>query len=437
MRAIRKALAGARLIWFGIRGEDGEALAILPELVGSFSIIAPLQAAQGPSEVDVCLETLRGARPDLDRYDVDLDPSEAAREFRRLMLREVGARCVVVTYRPSSLVSALSFSMADTMTLAGLVNERQAVFEHKPWVERSLLARGIDGLGWRYVADEHRVRVKRMVEASGPHVLRASHTSGGVGIVLARHKDDIERSWPPQPDAFVAVAPFRPGAPINFSGCVFADGQIRLHPPSMQLIGIASCIDRPFGYCGNDFGALESLCDDATFERIDSMGRTIGRWLYDEGYRGAFGVDAIVTEDEVVFTEVNARFQGSSALSAVIARELDMPDLFLEHLAATLGLSPAGKGISIGEWARRQPALSRIVVHNTSAAPLALDGAAPPASLPAGTVVSQLAPDLPVDPGGALCCVTLPGSVTRTGFALKPDAERLVGALRERFATPA
>lgn len=438
-RAIRSALGGRRLIWFGIRGEDGEALAGLPELAGSCSIVAPLGGdGAGPGaryDVDVCLERLRGARPDLDRYDVDLDPGEAAREFGRRMLAAVGKRCVVMTYRPSALVSALAFSMADTMTLAGPLNDRQTAFEHKPWVERSLAARGVRGIGWRYVADEHRGEAKRML-ARGPHVLRASHASGGVGIVLARTEEDVDRLWPAQQDAFVAVAPFLDGVPINLSGCVFDDGSVRLHPPSVQLIGIGSCTDRAFGYCGNDFGGLYDRFGDAVLARVDALGRTVGRWLHEERYRGAFGVDAIVSGDEAIFTEVNARFQGSSALSSTIARELDVPDLFLDHLAAMLGLAPLSAGLSIEAWARRQPALSRIVVHNTADVPCARAQDAPPPALPADAAVAQLAHDLPVDPGGTLCCVTLRRSVTATGFALDPDAELLVDALRAPFAAP-
>ena len=137
--------------------------------------------------------------------------------------------------------------MSDTMTLAGPWKDRQSAFEHKPWVERSLALRGVRGLNWQYVADEHRSRAKRLL-ASGPHILRASRTSGGVGIVAVATEEEVDRFWPEQPDTFVAVAPFLESAmPLNFSGCVFADGSLRLHPPSVQLIGIASCVDRRFG----------------------------------------------------------------------------------------------------------------------------------------------------------------------------------------------
>jgi hypothetical protein len=426
---IRAALDGRRLIWFGIRGEDGEALAALPEFAGCLSITAPLKTFP---DIDVCLEAISGTRPDLDCYDIDGDPSDAAREFCRFALHAVSERCVVMTYRPAAIISALAFSMADTMTLASPLHSRQAAFEHKPWVESALAARGVRGLGWRYVPDQRRASVERMLDA-GPQVLRASHTSGGAGVAIARSAEDVKLSWPSQKDAFVAVAPFLDGVPLNFSGCIFADGSVRLHPPSVQLIGIQSCTHRPFGYCGNDFGAPRDLLDDRTLDRIDALGRVIAAWLYEERYRGVFGVDAIAAEGEVIFTEVNARFQGSSLPSSRLARELDATDLHLDHLTAMLGLAPAGKDLSIKEWARHQPAVSHIVIHNTSGVTLAPVAGAQLPPLPLAASVSQLA-EVSVAAGGTLCSLTLPHSVTTSGFHLQPSAEHLIGELRRLFA---
>jgi hypothetical protein len=434
--SIRRILDGSRLIWFGIRGEDGEALLQLDELGASFSIIAPMRSGSLGDELNVSLEGLRRRRPDLDRFDIDLDPDSDGMvgEFRRLLLRAVSERCVMMTYRPSSLVSALAFSMGHSMTLAGLFKDRQSAFEHKPWVERSLEATGVLGLGWHYVADEHRGRAKRLL-ASGPHVLRASRTSGGVGIAHVTNERELDENWPEQADAFVAVAPFLdPASPVNFSGCVFSDGTIRLHPPSIQLIGVGSCTSRRFGYCGNDFAAASLLSADV-LDQIQRLGETVGRWLHSERYLGVFGVDALIHEERVHFTEINARFQGSSALSAELAGQLDVPDLFLDHLAATLGARAIGRGLSIREWATEQSAVSQIVLHNTTDAPLCKESGRPLAERRPGLRLAQQAPDFPVDPGAALCRLTVPRQVTSDGFSIDADAESLVDEIRSAFST--
>lgn len=427
---VREALAGARLIWAGIRGDDSEVLTDLPELSCCISIVAPV----GNLPEEICLETLRGARPDLDRYDIDFDDSQPARTFRRQLL-DVAARgpCVVLPYRASALLSAVADATGESMKLCGIDHVLQRSFEHKPWVERSLTERGVPTIPWQYVADERRDEVRPLLDA-GPHVLRASHTSGGVGLALARDAEELERLWPSQEEGFVAVAPYLQGTPVNFSGCVFGNGELRLHPPSVQLIGVDSCTNRLFGYCGNDFGALARVCGAQELARLDAMGAAVGGWLYDEGYRGAFGVDAIISDGEPLFAEVNPRFQGSSPLSARIARELDVSDLYTDHLLAMLDRAPAGPGLSLESWSHRQPELSRIVVHNTASEPVSRAGRGVDSVRVSPSSLAQLSEGLPVEPGGILGSITSERTVTRTGFELDADAQRLARSLRDDYA---
>jgi hypothetical protein len=434
LRSARRALAGRRLVWFGTRGEDGEALLQVPELAASFAISAPLRSARLAPECNQTLERLAGDRPDLDRHDIDLDRSEPAWDFRRNLLREVSTRCVVVTYRPARLVSTMAFSMTETMTLAGLFKDRQTAFEHKPWVETTLAKRGVRTLGWRYVAHEHCARVERLARG-GPVVLRASRASGGVGVVRVDCATEIAERWPADDDGFVGVAPYLGEAvPLNLSGCVYSNGVVRLHPPSVQLIGIPTLTERPFGYCGNDFGAVGAL-DDDVLDQFDALGRAVGDWLHSERYVGAFGIDALALDGQIHFTEVNARFQGSSALSAEIADELELPNLFVEHLAASLGVAPVGDGLTVREWVRRQPSRSHLVVHNISE--LVRVRAAEAPSLPAlerGARLTQLlAPGVRGLPGAALCRLVLPRSVTTSGFEIDEQAQQSIDELHACF----
>lgn len=430
---VRRALDGRRLIWFGIRGEDGEALLALPEFQASYAITAPVRSGSLDERSNVTLERIRGTRPDLDCHDIDLDLSDAATEFRRALLREVAGSCVVMTYRPAACVSALAFSMSGTMQLAGLFKDRQVAFEHKPWVETSLAERGVQTLGWQYVPDEDRGRVRRML-SSGPVVLRASRRSGGVGVARLDDEDTLDESWPSERDAFVAAAPYlADSVPVNVSGCVFPNAEVRAHPPSVQLVGLPSCTDRPFGYCGNDFAAPGAFEPD-TLERLDEMLRTVGHWLFEERYLGAFGVDALVQEGRVVFTEVNARFQGSSAMSALIATEMDVPDLFTDHLTATLGLNPVHPGLSLATWAREQPPRSHVVAHSTARELLEWRPSDASARLPGGARTAQLPWETPVEPGATLFRLTMSRAVTHTGFEIDDETEAAVAAMRRQFS---
>ena len=433
LSAVRRELRGARLIWLGIRGEDAEPLLRLPEFSGSFSLIAALQSASMRAEDVVSLEQLMSRRLDPDADDIDAEAGERADEFRRRLIEAVRGRCVLITYRPTALASDLAFSMNTTMRLAGMFADRQASFEHKPWVETQLKRLGIVGLGWTYVGNEDRARVARLLE-EGPQILRTSRRSGGVGIALVTTADEVDASWPVATDTFVGVSRYLAGGiPVNLSGCVFADGAVRLHPASVQLIGIASCIDRPFGYCGNDFAALGTL-PRRVLDGLDEMGITIGNWLHRERYLGAFGVDALVVDETVHFVEVNARFQGSSALSAEIATGLEVPDLFLDHLAATLGLEAPAAGLSIAEWAAAASPVAHVVVHNA----LGIDANRRPGVVlpetPRDIRVSLLARGVDIAPGGTLGRLSFKRSVTATGFDLDPAIEATVTDLRDAYA---
>ena len=432
LAAIDDAIGDRRLVWFGIRGDDAASLLEVRQFASCFSLIAPLQSGSIGQESAVAFEDLAGYRPDLDRYDVDLDLSDDAAEFKRQFLAEVSTRCVVATYRPTVFISSFAFSMRDTMTLAGLFKDRQLAFEHKPWVETSLAQRDVTTLGWTYVSDEHHARAKRLLR-QGPLVLRASRASGGVGLVRVDTEAEIDEHWPKQADEFVAVAPYLEDAtPLNLSGSVFRDGSVRLHPASVQLIGIELCTDRPFGYCGNDFGAAAAL-DDDVLDALDALGRVVGKWLHEERYVGAFGVDALLHEGEIRFTEVNPRFQGSSALSAEIAAEVGEPDLFLDHLAASLGAT-GDSGVTLREWGLMADVRSHIVVHNTSPDPVVRQER--PMIQPANRdlrITLLPPPGLKIDPGATMFRLVLRRATTSTGFDIDQAMRETIQALAAQF----
>src|SRR5205085_7226763 len=121
---------------------------------------------------------------------------------------------------------------------------------------------------------------------------------------------------PRHEDELMAVAPYMAKAvPLNVGACAFADGAVSVHAPSVQLIGLPECTEQRFGYCGNDFGAVAAL-ERAGLDTLDTMVRSAGRWLVERGYRGAFGLDALIDGPDVLLTEINPRFQGSSLFGA-------------------------------------------------------------------------------------------------------------------------
>lgn len=428
---VSDAIGARKLVWFGIRGIDAGPLLAVEQFRESYSVTARLAAA-GLDE-SMALEDVTKRRVDLDRYDIDDDPSTEVRDLRRTMLASLTTPTVLLAYRPAAFLSSVYFPNLQTTTPAALFVEQQRPFEHKPWVEVELQRAGVDTIPWRYVSDEDHLLMGRWLR-DGPMVLRPSRTSGGVGLVLVEEEGHLTFDWPLERDAFVAVAPFLADSiPVNVGACAFPDGSVTVHAPSVQLIGLPECTTRRFGYCGNDFGAITNLSEGA-LRALDRLTRMTGRWLASRGYVGAFGVDALVIGDRVVLTEVNPRFQGSSLLGAELARSLGIPDLYLDHLAAFLGLGAAPTGPSIGDWAASGPELAHVIVHNRSAvplrriAPLASKGF--PKHARAEMVPSH---DALADPGGVLCRVRVRGRLSDTGTELEPGWSGVLLGLQESF----
>ena len=349
-----------KLVFFGTRGTDARPLLELEQFRHCVSLVAPLCAVSMPDEC--CLETLTGLRVDLDTYHTDGDYSEEARLLHRSLLRACDEPSILVTYRPAEFVTSVYFPRTGTTQYLGVFDGLAAMLEHKPLVETSLRDAGVTVLGWRYFADEDMRRLAEAI-ARKPHVLRVNRSSGGKGLVLARSAEELQAILPSHTDRFIGAAPFLyPNTPVNIGACVFRDRSVTLHTPSLQLIGLDCCTDRPFGYCGNDWGRIGDL-EPQVLDGLEEMTLMSGHWLHRMGYLGAFGVDAVVHEGRVFLSEINVRFQGSSAVSAELDSQMDLPDIYCDHIAAFLDL-PAPPPMRVRELVREQASASQIICYN-------------------------------------------------------------------------
>jgi hypothetical protein len=132
----------------------------------------------------------------------------------------------------------------------------------------------------------------------------------------------------------------------------------------VQLIGVEQCTAKPFGYCGNDFGAFADL-DPQVHAQVRHLMSRIGDWLRSLGYVGAFGADFLVDDGRALLVEVNARMQGSTRAACLLSSGSHAPCLLVEHMAACIGLPmPVGTTdqlvSSLGEF-------GHLILHNQGA----------------------------------------------------------------------
>jgi len=135
----------------------------------------------------------------------------------------------------------------------------------------------------------------------------------------------------------VRVMPFLDGVPCSIHGIVVPDGTAVFRPVEIAMLRNEEA--REFVY-----GGLSTYWDPpaADREEMRALARRVGDHLQAEyGYRGAFGVDGVLTADGFRPTELNTRMSAGLATVGSIDRELF--SLAQEHLVAGLdtGLSVA------------------------------------------------------------------------------------------------
>ena len=419
LEEVLRRLGKRKLIWFGLRGADARVLLQVPQFSEIFSITAPFEGASMISEV--CLETLEKRRVDLHSHRLDLDVSPGARELHRRLFTALGEPATVLTYRPDSSFTSACFPRFEFVEYLGLFHERHAPFEYKPWVETELKKLGVRTIPWRYYSEYDFPQVAHFLE-HGPVVFRSSRSDGGEGLALVRQPGDIDISGQLRQDGFLAVAPYlEPCIPVNVNACVFQDGLVSLHGPSVQLIGVPLCTTHALGYCGNDFAQIRNL-ESGILDAFEAMAVRVGNWLAHMGYLGAFGIDAVVYEGEVYLTEINPRFQNSSVIATEIDGELGRPDMFLNHMAAFFGMDSPPL-MPLRELARCQRSISQIICYNRWPQAVFRSNEKVPEQQGDVDCTSLPAMDIAVVPGGMLFRAVIQDSVTTDGNTLTEEYE--------------
>ena len=430
-----RRLGNRRLVWVGLRGDDIEPLADIPQLHGAYSVLGTYRRRSRVQSLSY--EELAGVRVDPEVWDID----DHLRDrhivtFRRELLRTLAGRAAILPYRPSEFLSSIYFARYEECLYLGQFSAQQSAFEHKPWVETAVADLGLPRIGWTYVANEDQARA-REISRMGSVVLRRSRTSGGNGFIHVDTPEDLMVAWEDVDEAFMSVGPYIDGAlPVNVGGVVWRDG-VTVHHPSVQLVGVESCTRREFGYCGNDFGLIREL-DVEVIDQIDANTKAIGAWLGRHGYLGAFGVDFLVRHGVPLFTEVNPRFQGSTSASCQISIDLGRGCILLEHIAAWLGLRcPATEPLR--EVVAVTPDLSNLVVHWTGLAAARVDvdllvnGVRRADQSARADVLTPC--DVHNETGSTVARFALRRRITQSGFDLSEDLDNSIEGWQDAMRT--
>ncbi|MFD8495544.1 ATP-grasp domain-containing protein [Amycolatopsis sp. NPDC059657] len=156
-------------------------------------------------------------------------------------------------------------------------------------------------------------------------------------VTSAGHLADALREWNGET---VRIAEYVEGVPVTVSGCATPWGTV-VSALSHQLVGIPALTSYWGAHCGNQLIADDDLPAGAA-ARCGAVCAAVGDRLGELGYRGAFGLDLMVTPAGAVLPiEVNPRFQ--TVVSLVQAQERAaglLPSLGTHVLASLLMSAP-------------------------------------------------------------------------------------------------
>jgi len=163
------------------------------------------------------------------------------------------------------------------------------------------------------------------------------YSAAGVNSIIAHGIDDIKDKFSPLDEPYL-ISRF---IPHEYDPTVLA---VVAGEEDVYIAGVADQrIEQGNRFTGSVF---PSILDKTIIKRLHEYTRIIGGWLAREGYRGIFGCDFLVDDnDEIFFLEINARKQGTT-LEFCCTLEQSLPSGSpmlpeLEFYAVTEGLFPA------------------------------------------------------------------------------------------------
>ncbi|MHB8324670.1 MAG: ATP-grasp domain-containing protein [Candidatus Dormibacteria bacterium] len=271
-----------------------------------------------------------------------------------------------------------------------------------------------------------------------PLVFQLAHGFSGASTYPVASEVELRRLLLAFASRACRIAEMVEGTPVTVTGVAFPD-QVVTGPACRQLTGIPLLTPYPLGSCGNDFQARVPHR-----ELVEETAARVGAWLREQGHRGVFGVDLVVSDAGRCWCiEVNPRLVASVPLWTLSARDRGEPSLLDQHLSC-FGFGPQLPAPLRCHWSqlilyrqsdpppssaspggpRTATARGRLGRDGTftATAPLSLEG---PAAGEAALVVRSASRS-----GHELARLITEGPVTSADGQLLPGLQTYVGQLR-------
>ncbi|WP_321835581.1 ATP-grasp domain-containing protein [Clostridium butyricum] len=145
--------------------------------------------------------------------------------------------------------------------------------------------------------------------------------SGGSKTILC-NKENINKVMNIiNPESYYSISVYqRENVPYNIH-CIIFDNQIEVLAPSQQALEVTDLIE----YIGSEYDIEIS---NEIKKKLVEYSMNICNKIQSMGYRGVLGIDFIETNGELLFIEINPRFQGSTPQVDKLLQESMLPSIF-------------------------------------------------------------------------------------------------------------
>ncbi len=154
----------------------------------------------------------------------------------------------------------------------------------------------------------HELTHEKIIEQFGDKfVLQEERAHTGSGTHFSISKDELENMSNEKAGNIVKISEYIEGIPMTVNVCIY-NNSIYIGGLQYQITGIKELTSSVGATVGNDFDWFYSkeISDELLVDLTTEISK-IGKMLIEQGYRGLFGLDLIIKEDEAYLIEINAR----------------------------------------------------------------------------------------------------------------------------------
>lgn len=186
---------------------------------------------------------------------------------------------------------------------------------------RSIVSEYIDVVPFVQFTGNILPKVSFSEKSDGTYILQKVISSGGYETRKMSLDECAKYVLENSSEEVYILSPYLTNAiPINVHLVIFDDDCI-VFPPSLQILQESQ---RHFIYIGADFHT--NFAPDI-YSKIINASQKVADCMRNMGYRGVCGIDYMLTQNKLLFLEVNARFQSSTFLLNRLLLEKSMPSV--------------------------------------------------------------------------------------------------------------